>query len=72
MIDNIKGFLKSNKYNTVKFIIVHICEPLIYKTSEGSLTKVFLSEARLIGMEEIIFAYVQEEMFINIIFKWFR
>ena len=56
MINNIKGFfLKINKYNTVKFIIVYIGEPLINKTSEGSLTGVFLSEARLVGMEEIVF-----------------
>ena len=55
MIDNIKGFFKINKYKTVKFIIVYICEPLINETSEGSLTGVFLSEARLVGMEEIAF-----------------
>ena len=55
MIDNIKGFFKINKYNTVKFIILYVCEPLINKTSEGSLTGVFLSEARLAGMKEIVF-----------------
>ena len=55
MIENIKGFFKINKYYTAKFIIVYICEQLINKISEGSLTGVFLSEARLVGMEEIVF-----------------
>ena len=47
MIDNIKVLKKINEY---KFMIVYICEPLINKTSEGSLTEVLLSEARLVGM----------------------
>ena len=49
-----------------------MCEPLINKASEGSLTGVFLSEARLVGMEETVFVLVQEEVFINMLFKWFR
>ena len=72
MINNIKGFYKINKYNTVKFIIVYICEPLINKASGDSLTGVFPSEARLAGMEEIVFVEVQEEVFINMLFRWFR
>ena len=71
MIDNIKGFFKINKYNTVKFIIVYVCEPMINKTSEGSLTEVFLSESRLVGMKEIIVVLVHEEVFIYMLFKWF-
>ena len=55
MIDNIKGFFKINKYNTAKFIIVYICDSQINKISEGILTGVFLSEARLVGMKEIVF-----------------
>ena len=53
MINNIKGFFKINEYDTVKFITVYVCDPLICKTTEGSLTGVFPSETRLVGMEEI-------------------
>ena len=53
MINNIEGCFEINEYDTVKFIIVYVCEPLICKTSKGSLTGMFLSE--LVGMEEIIF-----------------
>ena len=53
MISNIKGFLGISEYDTVKLIIVYVCEPLIYKTNKGNLTGVFLSEARLVGMEII-------------------
>ena len=55
MVSNIKRLFEINDYDTVKFIIVYICELLIYKTNEGSLTGVFLSEINLVGMEEIIF-----------------
>ena len=72
MINSIKGFFETNEYGTVKFIIVYVCEPLFYKTSEGSFTGVFLSEARLFGMEENIFVRMQEEVFINILFKWYK
>ena len=42
-------------YGTVKCIIVYVCEPLLYKTTEGSLAGVlFLLEARLAGTEEIM------------------
>ena len=54
MINDIKCFFEINEYDTVKLIIVYVCEPLICKTSEGSLTGVFLLEARLVGMEKII------------------
>ena len=50
MTNNIKRLFEINEYDTVKFIIAYVCEPMIYKTSEGSLTGVFLSETRLAGM----------------------
>ena len=69
MINDIKRLFQINEYDTIKFIIIYVCEPLIYKTSEGSLTGVFLLETRLVGME-IIFFKVQEEVFIDMFFEW--